>query len=936
MFQLQAEYSVLPKWQKLLNLISLNFQLPVALIMRLDGDWIEVFMKCNSAENPYILGHKEKLDGLYCNEVILSQKKLLVPNALNDKDWNNNPDIALGLISYLGYPLFYPNGDVFGTLCILDKKENAYSDKIDNLLKDIKKLIELDLKAFYEYDYKREALEEKIFNTEGILSNETLLKTELRLNEKGQLLNQLKRYHTKNLTDDLNYKNLISNLKSAFVIFKPVFDKNGNIFDAEYIDMNTYNEKIIGFKKSEVIGKTILDVFPETEKEWFNKFTTVVANNHHLKFEMYHSPLKSYFNVNAFPTDEGNFAVVYDDVTDYVNAREKEAVSNFNYRQLFDKINTAIEVYTPIYDFNDQIIDLRYVDMNPLNEEIIQLPRHKVIGKTLMEVFPGTEPEFFSHFDKIKKVNETHQFDIFYAPLNMYLSCSVFKLQDNTFVLTYNNITERIESFRKLRESERRHKAIFQDSGSIMLLINPLNGKIVDANHAAINYTGYPRDVLLSMNIDQINISKKEHLAEEMMKVSKGEKNYFEFQHRIASGEIRNVEVYASSFEENGLKLLHSIIFDVTEKKKAMSESLKFSAIIEKAPVSVVITDKEGVIIYANKQNEILTGYSPNELIGKKTNILKSGKTPMVEYEKLWNTILSGKIWDGEFYNRKKDGSYYWELATIAPIYDKIHDRLNFVRIGKDVTERKEMEIELLHAKAKAEESDRLKSSFLSNLSHEIRTPLNGILGFSDMLQDDKLPKEKRKMYGDIVDASGEQLLMIISDLVRTSELESGTLSIKNSMFQIKELLEEVKDFHFETCASKGVNLFIKHDSFSCNDFISDRKRIRQVLDNFINNAIKFTQEGKIELAAKRINGSILFSVKDTGNGISKEDQRIIFERFRQVEGDDSIVNEGNGLGLYINKEIVELLGGEIWVESEFGLGSTFKFTVKRRDKIDF
>jgi len=261
-----------------------------------------------------------------------------------------------------------------------------------------------------------------------------------------------------------------------------------------------------------------------------------------------------------------------------------------------------------------------------------------------------------------------------------------------------------------------------------------------------------------------------------------------------------------------------------------------------------------------------------------------------------------------------------------------------FVRQASLALERRESEQELIRAKEKAEESDHLKSAFLANMSHEIRTPMNGIIGFSQILKEHDYPKEQQKKFIDIIHSRTQHLLHIINDLVDVSKIEANQLTLNVQHFNLNDVMQELysvfsnelesreKD-HIQLKLHLGLNY---EESYVESDF----SRFRQIMDNLLKNAIKFTEEGTVEFGYEpRREGYLLFYVKDSGIGIPKDQQEHIFERFRQVD-DSSIRNyEGTGLGLTISKNLVKLLGGEMWLKSTKGEGSAFYFTLPSKEK---
>lgn len=240
----------------------------------------------------------------------------------------------------------------------------------------------------------------------------------------------------------------------------------------------------------------------------------------------------------------------------------------------------------------------------------------------------------------------------------------------------------------------------------------------------------------------------------------------------------------------------------------------------------------------------------------------------------------------------------------------------------------REINQELLRSKEKAEESDRLKSAFLSNMSHEIRTPMNGIIGFSSMLLKPDLPESKRMYYARIIINSGNQLLAIVNDILDISRIETGMVEISNESVNLNLLLDDLYSFFKPQAAAKDIDLTVYLEDSGEQYVTADKVRLKQVLSNLLHNAVKFTFSGSIEFGYVKAGPFIHFYVKDSGIGISKDLFDVIFKPFRQVELEITRVPGGTGLGLSISKKLVELMGGEIWLESEPGAGTTFYFKI--------
>jgi PAS domain S-box-containing protein len=277
----------------------------------------------------------------------------------------------------------------------------------------------------------------------------------------------------------------------------------------------------------------------------------------------------------------------------------------------------------------------------------------------------------------------------------------------------------------------------------------------------------------------------------------------------------------------------------------------------------------------------------------------------------------------------KKDGSTILTENSISLLFDEKKQALGVLGITRNINERKHAEEELIKAKEKAEESDRLKSAFLANMSHEIRTPMNGILGFAGLLKTPNLTGEKQQEYISIIEKSGVRMLNIINDIISISKVESGQMEVSVSETNVNEQIEYIYTFFKPEAEQKGIQILFKNTLPTKEAIIkTDKEKVYAILSNLVKNAIKFTSEGVIELGYKKKDNYLEFFVKDTGEGISQDQKEIVFERFRQ--GSESLTRnyEGAGLGLSISKAYVEMLDGKIWVESEHGKGSIFYFTI--------
>lgn len=374
---------------------------------------------------------------------------------------------------------------------------------------------------------------------------------------------------------------------------------------------------------------------------------------------------------------------------------------------------------------------------------------------------------------------------------------------------------------------------------------------------------------------------------------------------------------------------VYTCFVDYNEQKKNEDQLLLLSHSVEQSPVSVVITDYDGKIEYVNPTFSKVTGYSFDEVRGQNPRIMKSGETPIELYEDLWETILSGKKWSGEVINKKKDGRFYWEQLFVSPLLQEDGKISHFVAIREDISEKKAMIENLVKAKERAEESDRLKTAFLANISHEIRTPMNGILGFLELLKNPELENEVKSQYIDVVNRSGDRLMSTINDLIEISKIEAGQVKTEISTVYIPEIMDYYLNFFKPEAREKHLGIKIVRQIEDPEALIkTDRSKIEATLSNLISNAIKFTQIGEIEFGNYIKGEFLVFFVKDTGVGISPDRMDAVFDRFVQADLNMTRPYQGTGLGLSIVKGYIEMLKGKIWVESREGEGSIFYFTI--------
>lgn len=518
------------------------------------------------------------------------------------------------------------------------------------------------------------------------------------------------------------------------------------------------------------------------------------------------------------------------------------------------------------------------------------------------------------------------------------LSASVIVLDNEPYILAITRDITNIKMTQfKLEESEERFRSMFENANAIMLLIDPDSGKIIDANQAACRFYGYEYSRLVEdLYIADINkTAKEDRLYALRQSVISGDK-FFKFKHQLANKEIRDVEVYSGKVAIGNKTRIYSIIHDVTDRRLVEEENIKLTQAIKQSPASILITNCQGKIEFVNEKVLNVTGYDRDELIGKNPSIFKSGHTSDEEYKKLWETITCGETWRGEFHNKTKKGDYFWELSSISPIKNSEGKLTHFLAIKEDITADKEKTKHLIEAKEKAELSDKLKSEFLAQMSHEIRTPINVILSFTSLLQNefiDNVDDDTRTIFHSI-ESSGQRIIRTIDLIINMSELQSGSYEPDpRETFLIDMIINPLLLEYSVLAQKKGLDLIFET---GIKDTIIniDHYSTTQIFSNLIDNAIKYTDKGKVTIRIYTDEDyTVTIEVADTGIGISKKYLPELFQPFSQEEQGYTRKYEGNGLGLAIVKKYCELNNADIRVNSTKGKGTIFtvKFPVSGR-----
>ena len=368
--------------------------------------------------------------------------------------------------------------------------------------------------------------------------------------------------------------------------------------------------------------------------------------------------------------------------------------------------------------------------------------------------------------------------------------------------------------------------------------------------------------------------------------------------------------------ERTYLKKLPVTVENAIRRHKAEEQVRKLTRAVEQSPATVVITDTAGHMEYVNPKFTQLTGYSAEEVIGKNPRVLKSGEQSREFYEKLWTTILAGGEWRGEFHNRKKNGELFWEFSSISPVRDRDGEITHFVAVKEDVTDRKLME----------EERERLISeldAFAHTVAHDLKNPLSAVLGFAELLTAEGVKLNSKDVDESLqsIYQSAKKMHSIIEELlllagVRKTEVEARPVDMASVVSgALQRLSYMTQEYGPEVILPRQWPVALGYGPW-----------IEEVWANYLSNAMKYGgKPPRLELGADTLDGKVRFRVRDNGPGLTPEQQARLFTPFTRLH---QVRATGQGLGLSIVRRIMEKLGGEAWVESEPGKGSTFGFTL--------
>ena len=610
------------------------------------------------------------------------------------------------------------------------------------------------------------------------------------------------------------------------------------------------------------------------------------------------------------------------DITDEKELR-KELENSNNQLEFFFKSNpSAIFIWQKISSV------FKLVKANNSAIQITNNKANNFVGKTLNSIYLDM-PEMIDKVNECFENRSTIEFENHYFTRHSgkYIWVNYrLAFQEPDFVLVYADvITDKKNTAQALKDSEARSRALLNVIPDLMFRLDH-KGIIIDykaeKNQLYAQYMDDLKGVCITDHLPSEIANKTQYYIQKSLQENNIQ--YYTYQLDVPDTGLHSYEARMIPSGENEVM---AIIRDVTEwentKNLLKENQVRSKALLDAVPDLMFRLSKEGKYLDYNAPLHKLA-IQDQDVIGKSLFDVMPYDVAKESIITIEEALRTNDIQTYEYViNIPNQGMTYFEARIVPCINQEV------IALVRDITDYKLLVEELSLAKEKAEESDRLKSAFLTNMSHEIRTPLNALVGFSTLIASKNLKEEKLNKYSNLISKNSKQLLNVINDILDISKIEAGQVEL--NLFDVKiyneidDVVNTIRPILIEK--SSPVNLKVDCDQ---KDIIlrADVQRFRQILMNLLSNAIKFTDRGYVKVGYKIVEKDIVFFVKDTGLGIPKDMQEIIFDRFKQVRREDGKFFGGTGLGLPIAKSYTELMGGKMWMESEPRRGTTFYFTL--------
>lgn len=784
----------------------------------------------------------------------------------------------------------------------------------------------------------------------------------------------------------MDYNSDLSDKFRTIFNLSPVAAIISDIKSGCYSDVNEQYCKLTGYSRDELIGKSPRDIGIWSSSTPREEYIKLIQNNKNIKEEPFQINTKQneikdiLWSAEVIKFDDNEYILsMIHDVTEQKKIEELYKWTGLTLqkqKKIFNTLNNIISNANKAEDMQSlcaiiiedilRILDFDIGGIYILNQEKDKatleyslnvpedfLKKVKVVNTSnplYSKVLIDGEPLFNEHYETLSPVAAS-TYNICSAAsvplvskkkiigaLNFISTKRSVISEDEKFLLISigneaGTIINRIKAEEESKAAALNLESLFNSIDEMVFILD-LNGNIINANDAVCRRLNYTKEELEKMHVLSLHASEDKEKAKIILKAMfEGIVDFCPLDLYTKNGRKIASETKVSFGTWDNKKALFGVSRDITERKKSIEligkSEEKYRNIFENIQDVYFEADMEGKVVEVSPSIEILSKgmFQRENFIGKNINDFYLN---LEEREVMLNKLKSkGCISDYEINLKNIDGSIITCSISSKLLFEKNGNPKMIVGSLRDISERKRSEDDLVIAKERAEESDKLKSAFLANISHEIRTPMNSILGFAELLSEPDVSPEEQGKYLKVIEQSGRRMLNIINDIIDISKIESGQVTLKSEEIFLNQMIKDLEIFFMPETRSR--NISIKHHCGLSDEesmIIADRTKLVQVMTNLIKNSLKFIESGFIEFGYERKNDFIEFVVKDTGPGINNEIINHIFDRFRQGDISYTKSQEGAGLGLAISKSYIELMGGKIWVESEVGKGSTFYFKI--------
>ena len=918
-------------------------------------------------------------------ELQLVNRELVKTSKLLSTIFEMNPDaIALTRVSdgviidcnqeflnQIGYCSDEVIGHTSLELNLFDSKERqAYWDEIRNK----GKLINFELKI----KRKDDTFKDVLYSAKHITFNgeKVLLNISKDITERKKIEESLRE-------SEERFRAVQENSLARFTILKPFYDAQGGIIDFTLEYQNTRAAETTGHKPEELIGRRMIEIWPTFPKtRFFEMYKLAMETEKAIEFEQRYNDdgLDEWFYVKITPIPEG-IAIATEIITERKKALEQLKESEEKYSNLFERMNEGFTIAEMIYNDEGKPYDFRWIDMNHAYEEILGFTRDTLLSTTARAMFPELQPKLVENFGKVMLTGKQLQFENYNIELNKWFDVIAYKITQEHFAFLTLDITKRkkieklnqklLENEQQLTEELRTSNEELQSttkkllsqrtelqfvnnellkSSKLLSTIYDLNpdaivlttvsdSKIIDCNQEYLNQIGYTREETIGHTSKELNliseITRNTYIDE-----TRGNEKVSNFEGKIKRKDGSFIDVVYSSRQitVNNVSMVLNIGHDITESKKIQDKLVLQSKALKKSETSLANAQhiahigswewniKTGDIIWSNELYSIY-GVDPNTFTPTLSSFGDYMHPDDEEYvnQHVDQLLSENKSHNFDFRIILDDGSIR-VLNTLAEVgkFDKDGDPEIIIGINQDITDRKEIELKLNENIKKLAQSNKELEQFAYITSHDLREPLRMITSFLQLLErryKDELDQDANEFIGFAVDGA-KRLDTMTKDLLKYSQITHKKRDIIPINFE--HVLE-----HASTNLKVQIeenNAIITHDPLPT---INGNEELKiQLFQNIIGNAIKYRSQEtpKIHISAIKEKDHYLFSIKDNGIGMSSKHIEKIFTIFQRLHTHDEY--EGTGIGLAIAQKIVHQQGGQIWVESELGKGSTFYFTI--------